>query len=249
MIRIFQVAILGFLLVGCKQSQATLTTIKGKQLGITDTIVPNEAVLNYIAPYKKRIDEEMNAVLAYAPASLSKSDGPYNTAIGNMMADAVLELSDPIFYKKTGKHIDGVLLNHGGIRAVLRQGAVTMGSAYEIMPFENSIIVVEITSEEAQQMFDYLKTGKAHPIANMQLVLNKDETIYSATINGKPIEAGKTYFIATNDYLQQGGDGMVFLSNPKSMEVLDYKIRNVLIDYFKERDTIAPVRDNRFIKN
>ena len=249
MIRIFQVAILGFLLVGCKQSQATLTTIQGKQLGITDTIVPNEAVLNYIAPYKKRIDEEMNAVLAYAPASLSKSDGPYNTAIGNMMADAVLELSDPIFYKKTGKHIDGVLLNHGGIRAVLRQGAVTMGSAYEIMPFENSIIVVEITSEEAQQMFDYLKTGKAHPIANMQLVLNKDETIYSATINGKPIEAGKTYFIATNDYLQQGGDGMVFLSNPKSMEVLDYKIRNVLIDYFKERDTIAPVRDNRFIKN
>ncbi|MEH6656215.1 5'-nucleotidase [Leeuwenhoekiella marinoflava] len=248
MIRIFLSLFLAISLLGCKNSQLTLTQIEGHQLPITDSIQANQDILDYVAPYRKRIDEEMGAVLAYAPLSLSKKDGPYNTAIGNMMADAVFELSNPVFNKRTGKNIDAVLLNHGGIRSTLNAGDVTMRSAFDIMPFENSIVVVEITSNQANEMFAYLKSGTAHPISNMQLVLNENDELKTATINGKPVEHGKTYFIATNDYLQQGGDRMTFLSEPKSMEVLDYKIRNVLVDYFKEQDTIAPVRDNRFIK-
>ena len=246
--RIYTLVLIGFLFVTCKPSQANLKAIQGKQIVVTDSLESNQMVIDYIAPYKKRIDDEMNAVLAYAPQSLSKSDGPYNTAIGNMMADTVLEYGDPVFFKKTGKHIDGVVLNHGGIRSVLRAGDVTMGSAYEIMPFENSIVVVEITSEDVRAMFEYLKTGKAHPISNMQLILNSENELASATLNGNAIEDGKTYFIATNDYLQQGGDGMVFFTNPKSTTILDYKMRSILIDHFTKQDTIAPIRDNRFIK-
>ena len=82
----------------------------------------------------------------------------------------------------------------------------------------------------------------------MQIILDQDEKLKSTTINGKPVEEGKTYFVATNDYLQQGGDRMTFFSKPVSMEVLDYKIRTILVDYFKAKDTIAPVRDDRFIQ-
>ncbi len=235
-------------LMACKQSQVTLEAIQGNQIAITDSLPENKAVLEYIAPYQKHIDEEMSAVLAYAPQSLSKTEGPYNTAIGNMMADAVLEQSNPIFKKRTGHSIDGVLLNHGGIRSTLNAGEVTMRTAYDIMPFENSIIVVELTADRMRELFEYLKSGKAHPIANMQLILDEEDAIAKATVNGKPVEDGKTYFIATNDYLRQGGDGMVFFDNPVSETVLDYKVRSILIDYFKKKDTIAPVRDNRFIK-
>ena len=82
----------------------------------------------------------------------------------------------------------------------------------------------------------------------MQLILNSENELASATLNGNAIEDGKTYFIATNDYLQQGGDGMVFFTNPKSTTILDYKMRSILIDHFTKQDTIAPIRDNRFIK-
>ncbi|MFD2828453.1 5'-nucleotidase C-terminal domain-containing protein [Leeuwenhoekiella polynyae] len=248
MIRIFLSLVLTISLLGCKDSQATLTHIESHQLPVTDSIQANQDVLDYIAPYRKRIDEEMSAVLAYAPQSLSKKEGPYNTAIGNMMADAVFKLSNPVFKKRTGKNIDAVLLNHGGIRSTLNAGDVTMRSAFDIMPFENSVVVVELTSDQVNEMFDYLKSGTAHPISNMQLVLDEKNEIKTATINGNSVENSKTYFIATNDYLQQGGDHMTFLSEPLSMEVLDYKIRSILVDYFKEQDTIAPVRDNRFIK-
>lgn len=248
MVKRFYLLGLLFALIACKQSQVTLKSIDGKQIPVTDSLSQNQEVLDYIAPYQKRINEEMSAVLAYAPQSYSKTEGPYNTAIGNLMADAVFELSNPIFTSRTGNSIDGVLLNHGGIRSSLNAGDITMRTAYDIMPFENSIIVVELTANKASEMFDYLKSGKAHPISNMQLVLNADDSIKTATINGNPIENTKTYFIATNDYLRQGGDGMTFFNNPVSETVLDYKVRSVLIDYFKKKDTIAPVRDNRFIK-
>ena len=82
----------------------------------------------------------------------------------------------------------------------------------------------------------------------MKISIDDDNNLVKTTINGEPVKDGQTYFIATNDYLQQGGDGMTFFSDPVSMEVLDYKIRSILVDYFKTQDTIAPVRDNRFTK-
>ncbi|WP_416443077.1 5'-nucleotidase C-terminal domain-containing protein [Leeuwenhoekiella sp. A16] len=232
----------------CKNQEVSLSEIRGKEITISDSLQANQAINNFIAPYKKNIDKQMDSVLAYAPKSLSKSDGAYNTAIGNMLADAVFELEGPIFKQRTNSNIDAVLLNHGGIRSTLNQGSVTMRSAYEIMPFENMIVVVELTGKKVNEMFQYLKSGKAHPLSGIQLVLNDKGDIETATIGGAQVDENKTYFIATSDYLQQGGDRMDFFKDPVSIQETDYKLRNLLIDYFAKHDTIAPVRDNRFIK-
>lgn len=248
MIRIFLYLLVLTSFLACKKNETHLAKITGKQILISDSLQADSSINAYIKPYKENIDKQMDSVLAYSPKSISKTDSKYNTAIGNMMADAVLELANPIFKSRTKRNIDAVILNHGGIRSVLREGPVTMRSAYEIMPFENSIVVVEISGKEVNNMFEYLKRGTAHPIAGMQLILNDAGEIKKATIQGKPIDEHKTYFIATNDYLQQGGDHMDFLKNPVSILPLDYKIRNLLIDYFAKNDTINPVRDDRFIK-
>ena len=49
----------------------------------------NKAVESVIEPYKTNLDKSMNEVLSYAVGTYSKKDGDYNTAIGNLMADAV----------------------------------------------------------------------------------------------------------------------------------------------------------------
>jgi len=54
--------------------------------------------------------------------------------------------------------------------------------------------------------------------------------------------------VATNDYLFNGGNDMTFFKPNESLYNLNYKIRNVLIDYFKKVDTINPVIDDRFIQ-
>lgn len=237
--------------IACKTEKNTtksLSRIEGKQLPISQDLSKDDQIEAYIKPYREKINKQMDSILGYAPVTLSKTDSEYNTGIGNMMADAVMEMAAPIVKQRTGKTIDAVLLNHGGIRSILPKGNVTTRTAYDLMPFENEVVVVELTGKKVQELFTYLEYGRAHPISGMQIILGADGKLKSGTIQGKSIDPKKTYFIATSDYLKDGGDHMDFFADAVSYTTLDYKIRNILIDYFKKHDTITGVQDNRFIK-
>ena len=242
--------IVGFALcfLGCKPD-FKLQTIEGKRIEINDSLASDPAIDTFLQPYIDHVNADLDSVLSYAKATYSKSDGELNTAIGNMMADAVLEMSDPVFYERTGKHIDVVLLNHGGIRSIISEGPITTRTAYEVMPFENAVVVVAMSGELIQDLIAYLiRANRAHPIAGLKLHLNGDGEVVEALIGNRAIAPETTYYVATNDYLYNGGDRMSFLRAGDSLFTLDYKIRNVLIDYFKQYDTIDAVRDDRFIK-
>ncbi|WP_405293373.1 5'-nucleotidase C-terminal domain-containing protein [Algibacter sp. Ld11] len=236
-----------FVFSGCKDQKLHLTKIEGKQITITDSLGGNSEIEAYIKPFKDRIEKDLDSVLAYAADTYTKNDGEYNTAIGNFMADAVYSESNPIFKNRTGKEIDMVLLNHGGIRSILSKGYVSKRTAFGLMPFENSIVVVALKGEQVDSIMHYLSRGKrAHPVSGIKLKLDKNDNIIEAKVNGKNIEKDKTYYVATNDYLYNGGDNMSFFKTNDSLYVLDYKIRNALIDKFIKLDTINPSIDDRF---
>ncbi|OIQ16339.1 5'-nucleotidase C-terminal domain-containing protein [Lacinutrix sp. MedPE-SW] len=236
-------------LTACKQNQKHLSKIEGKQLPITDSIAINADFDSLIAPYRKSLNKDMNAVLSFAPKTYTKNDGEYNTAIGNLMADIVYTQGNIVFNKRTNNNIDAVILNHGGIRSIISKGNITTETAFQVMPFENSIVVVALKGQQLDSMADYLRQAKkAHPISGMTLELDKNFNITKTLVQGKPIIKDKTYYLATNDYLYDGGDRMRFFKPNDSVYYLDYKIRNAMIDYFKKNDTINPKIDNRFIQ-
>jgi 2',3'-cyclic-nucleotide 2'-phosphodiesterase (5'-nucleotidase family) len=244
------VLIIGFisLIFSCENSKQ-LVNINAENRIIAEGLPSNTDIEAVIDPYKINLDKSMNKILSYSTATYSKNDGNYNTAIGNLMADAIMELSNPIFKSRTGKNLDMVLLNHGGIRSVLSKGNITTRTAYSLMPFENSVIVVALKGTVIMEMTSYLKEfGKPHPISGIELVLNSDNTYNTILIGGEPVEMEKTYHVATNDYLYKGGDQMYFLKKSDTLYDLNYKIRTVLIDYFKTYDTLSPTKDQRFIK-
>ena len=225
------------------------TKIEGKQIKVTDTLVIDEEIERFVKPYRSHLNATLDSVLAYSVDTYSKRDGDFNTAIGNMMADAVYEHANKVFNKRTGENIDFVLLNHGGIRSIISKGNITMRTAYEVMPFENSVVVVDLPAENVKDFITYLsKAKRAHPISQLNIILSKDGDLESAKLNGQPLDFSKSYFVATNDYLYNGGDRMTFFKPNNGLEVLDYKIRNVLIDHFSKIDTLNPVIDNRFIQ-
>ncbi|WP_111306784.1 5'-nucleotidase C-terminal domain-containing protein [Confluentibacter sediminis] len=237
------------LVFGCKESHLYLEKIEGKQISISDSLPVKSDIEAFIKPYRAHIQKDLDSVLAYSADTYTKSDGEFNTAIGNFMADAVYDEANPIFKSRTGKNIDMVLLNHGGIRSIISKGNITTRTAFELMPFENTLLVVEMKGSQLDSLVDYLsKSKKAHPISKLKLVINKDFNIVEATINRKAIENNKTYYVATNDYLFNGGDNMNFFKPNDSVYNLNYKIRNALIDNFKKVDTIKPVIDDRFIQ-
>ena len=233
----------------CKQEPMVLSKIEGKQITIKDSLKTDQSFEDKIAPYRTRLEEDMNAVISYAPETYSKKDGDLNTAIGNLMADIVFTEGNPVFNKRTTKNIDAVLLNHGGIRAIISKGNITTETAFQVMPFENSIVVVALKGQQIDSMMQYLaREKKAHPVQGITLTLDRNYNITEALIQGKPIVKDKTYYVATNDYLYNGGDRMTFFKPNDSLYTLDYKIRNAIIDYFKKVDTIKPKIDNRFIQ-
>lgn len=235
--------------LSCKTPSAEVFKIEGKNININDSLETNTNIDDFIKPYRESINKDLDSVLSYSADTYSKTDGHLNTAIGNFMADAIFEEADPVFFKRTGKHIDFLLMNHGGIRSILSKGPITKRTAFELMPFENSIVVSKLPGAYVKELLEYLSRSKrAHPISKLKVVLDKDGKVVESLVNQVPIDFNKSYYIATNDYLINGGDGMDFFQGSEELIVLNYKIRNAIMDYFMKTDTISPVIDDRFIQ-
>jgi len=234
------------LIISCKNEPHQVVKIEGKQLPVNQDIKSVKEIEDFIEPYKQKVAAEMNATISYTPIDLVRTDGELESTLGNLMADLCYQRSNPVFNSRTTKNIDFAMFNYGGIRAGITKGAVTMENAFNLMPFENGLVVVELTADKVKELVTYLiKSNRAHPLSkHINLTINKDG--YSLKINNKPLENNKTYFVLTSDYLQNGGDSMNFFKDPVSIINLDYKFRNAIIDYFKETDTLKTKLDGRF---
>ena len=243
------VIIITTLLFSCAEKPKNPTKIQASQIAITNVLSSNDTITNFVTPYRNRINKVLDSTLAYVAKDLVKDDGDRNTSAGNFLADAVFAQANPIFASRTNNNIDFVVLNHGGIRAIVSKGNVNARTAYQIMPFENNIVIVEMNGSSVKDMLSFLaKSGRPHPVANTKLVLDKNGNYLKTEINGTTFDKNRTYYVATNDYLVQGGDDMGFFKNRTSITNLDYLVRNAIIDYFKKVDTITTTVDDRFIQ-
>ncbi len=98
-------------------------------------------------------------------------------------------------------------------------------------------------------MVSYLIAAfRPQPFSGMKIVLNSEGTLQSVNIRGKLLDENDTYYLATIDYLIQGGGNMDFLKKSKNITELDYLLRNAIIDYFQKVDTLKANVDDRFIQ-
>jgi 2',3'-cyclic-nucleotide 2'-phosphodiesterase (5'-nucleotidase family) len=185
------------------------------------------AIADLIKPYKIPLDAEMNKVLIISEQELVKNlpEG----VLGNCVADIVLKKSNQ-YYK--GK-VDICLLNNGGLRSSLPKGEITLGKVFELMPFENEIVVVTLSGQKMRELFDYIASSKGMPVAGIRMAIS-DTTAVDIKINGVDFDKGNEYKVATSDYLAAGGDKMKFFKNPLNYEVINHKIRDVLVENMTE---------------
>jgi 2',3'-cyclic-nucleotide 2'-phosphodiesterase (5'-nucleotidase family) len=234
--------------VGCEKKILYLVKTTAETIRIDSSIAENPAYKKRIAPYKNKMIAEINTVISYAPKNINRTDGEMQSSLGNLLADLCYERANVIFKERTGKEIDFSMFNYGGIRASISKGTVTNRNPFELMPFENSLVVVELSGKKIAELVDYfIKNKSAHPLSkNIELVINTNTT-YQLKINNQKFDPTKNYFVLTSDYLQSGGDKMDFFKNPISLFKTDYKMRHAIIDEFKSLDTLRTSLDNRVI--
>jgi 2',3'-cyclic-nucleotide 2'-phosphodiesterase (5'-nucleotidase family) len=245
-LKLFVIFLTLFIIASCVTQPYYVSKIEGKRITITDKESQNQQIETFVKPYREHINKDLDSVLAYCPVTLDKSDGKWQTTIGNLMADVTMQRGNIVFKAREKKEIDLCILNNGGIRAILPKGNVTARTAYEIMPFENSLVVIALKGEQIFELVNYfIATQKPHPLAGITFTITKDKTAKNILVQGKAINKDSIYYVATNDYLSNGGDNMVFFLKGTQKYDLDYKLRNVLIDYFIDVDTIPEIKDVR----
>ncbi|WP_433763406.1 5'-nucleotidase C-terminal domain-containing protein [Flavobacterium ginsenosidimutans] len=245
-LKLFVIFLTLFFIFSCSSKNYNLTKIEGKQIPVNEKAAETPEIENFIKPYRDHINQDLDNVLAFCPETLDKSTGKWQTSIGSLLADVCLQRGNTVFKTRENKSIDLCLLNHGGIRAILPKGNVTTRTAFEIMPFENNLVVVALKGEQIQDIAAYIiKEKKPQPLSGMTFTITKENTAKNIMIQGKPFDLNKIYYVATNDYLANGGDSMTFFAKGVQTFDLNYKLRNVLIDYFKEVDTVLAPKDIR----
>lgn len=233
------------LLSSCKKEHQNLTKITAKNIAIDTSITASKDINQIIKPYKEELIGDMQAPLTFTPIDLTKENIDKQSNLGNLLADLCIEMANPVFLEKTKKNIDFSMFNSGGIRAIIPKGVVTRERAFKVMPFENELVVVTLSGDKMEELIQYfVKTNAAHPLSkNIDLTIKGND--YTLKINGKPFDKSKSYSVLTTDYLQSGGDRMNFFKSPLKLTVLDYKMRDGIIDYFQKVDTLKTAIDNR----
>ena len=158
---------------------------------------------------------------------LTKKEAVLETSLGNLLADICLSAGYSIFKAETGRGVDFALFNYGGLRASLNEGTIRVKDVFQLMPFENRLVVVELNGKQVGDLIDFLvRQKKAHPITGLRLELARDN--FSKTeIREERFDPKKNYYVITHDYLQHGGNNMSFFSKPLQLFVSDLKVEEI----------------------
>src|SRR5262249_36581067 len=128
--------------------------------------------------------------------------------IGNLFADAIRA--------ETGA--DVALMNAGSIRGdrVYPAGPLSRGTLIAMHPFGNVIAVVRVTG---RLLLDALANGVSKlpaaagqfpQVSGMTFAVDPNappaSRVKDVTVNGRPLDPGRTYTLALPDYLLKGGD-------------------------------------------
>lgn len=219
-------------LVSCSGS-----SVEYSALEIKDDIPSETIAESIITPYRDSLEQTMNMVLVYNEQPLNRSIPESN--LGNLVADLLLERA--LLESSSDVQPDFCLINIGGLRVDIPKGPITVGKAFELMPFENELDIIEITPEKTLDLIAYLKEVGGQPLSGIQLKFT--DTGFECLINGAPLDPQRSYRVVTSDYLADGGDKMTFFANPLIRIRTGVKIRDAIIDHFR----ILGLADNSLV--
>ncbi|MFP2961735.1 bifunctional metallophosphatase/5'-nucleotidase [Myxococcus sp. 1LA] len=149
---------------------------------------PDPETAQLVGKWKTQLDEVLGQQIGFSKAGIPQT----SPQMSKWVAGAVRNVLGT----------DAAILNSGGIRGDLPAGAVTRGSIYSVMPFENTLLVVKLKGEDLAKQL-------ANPNALVSGFTAAGKGKFKDA-KGKALDPKKEYSVATVEYLYFGGDGFEF---------------------------------------
>jgi 5'-nucleotidase/UDP-sugar diphosphatase len=234
----------------------------------------DEQAASVLASFNEKV-EEMQAIkvgvvtenlcLARIPGDTrSKLCSPEDTAskgsdISMLVAHAFREMA---------KASDIAIQNGGGVRTDIAKGDLTMGDAYKLLPFANTLVEMDMTGAEIksvlEEALDYAlqpdgSTG-AYPYAaglrwHVDAAKPTGQRLSKMEFKGRndsswsPLDSTATYKLVTNNYIAAGRDGYLTFKTVKNDgryldTYLDYA--QSFVDYVRERGSVGKLPESEY---
>ena len=217
-----------FLISSCA-SNYKLAQSNRVKYAINSTVPEDSNAIKMYLPYKEILDVEMNKVIAYTDVTLTKSFLLPETLMGNFFADAVLTET-----LKLDGNIDFAMpTTNGGIRCEWPKGPVTLSKVFELMPFENEVMIYTLSGADTEAFLAYLATIGGQPVSRLKMTII-DKKPVNVWINGKPFDRTRSYRVMTSDYIGNGGDNFESFKNALETKIVGLKVRDALLNYVTE---------------
>jgi 2',3'-cyclic-nucleotide 2'-phosphodiesterase (5'-nucleotidase family) len=194
---------------------------------VTEAYPDDPVLAKLIDPVKAKILATFGQVIGHAPEGLFKMSGQQVGPLGYWIADAMRARAEQL----TGTPIKFALTNSGGIRSNLRPGPVKVGDIYEIMPFENELVVAELTGAEVLEVVkEGIKYRGGEPLSGILVRTGGSPEAPELVItwsDGSAIDPNQVVKFATSDYLIASS---ISLRNAKHAFTTGVSLRQVLLD-------------------
>ena len=215
------------------------TVEKSPDGSVTYSLVGKEipedpALVAALQGYVDRVDALLSERVGRAVAALSSKDGrSQETPLGDLVADATLWYTRHLA-------VDFAFQNGGGIRTDLPRGEISRKAIYEVLPFDNTVVVLTLKGSDIEELFHHISRLPEGAGGFPQVSDGVSFTINRVTgrcedvrIQGNPLDPARTYRIATNSYLAAGGDGYRMFLNAVDRYDSSRFLRDVFADYLK----------------
>lgn len=168
--------------------------------------------------------------------------------LSDFFADAMLKFVQQHYPSDS---VTIAVTNVGGLRNPIFKGTITVGKIYELMPFENALMVLYLKGSAVQQLADSIaKYGGA--VAGIRFGIQGTHATH-VLVQGIPLQPKKVYAVAANDYIAKGNDHFDALLQAVRTKTYPISLRRLIIEYIqqetKEGRTIHQTLDGRIYED
>ena len=221
-----------------KQIQVTSVTTQAIPVDASADALQDTIYMKQLAPVKADLEREMNVAIGYAPERLWVA-GPECPML-NWATDALWEAAKSVYPGK----VDIAIVNMGGMRCEWPAGPITKGQVFELMPFDNELVVLTLKGEDIISLCESFAQYGGQGVAGMRVTVI-DGHLADVQVGGKAVDPKARYTVATSDYLSGGTDHMDALTRHVDYWKSDLKIRDLYLHAVQTQDTIRAAVDGR----
>ncbi|HKP51023.1 MAG TPA: 5'-nucleotidase C-terminal domain-containing protein [Chloroflexia bacterium] len=209
-------------------------------------ITPDPALAALVKDANDKIKPVLGEQVGTAASLVDRSRGQ-ESKMGNLVSDAI----------RATYQVDVALQNSGGLRADFNPGPVTKGDVFAVLPFGNLVVTGKLKGSDLLAALENGvsdvsgSAGRFIQLSGVRFAYDPaaavgKRVLWAVLSDGKAVDPNATYAVATNDFMQVGGDGYTSLT--RMTEVISREqLWEVAANYVKSLGTVDPKIEGRIV--